>query len=202
MSVVQEAFYIPNSIMESISNGEYIRDGGTVRHAIGSKKGQIVTLLKPVEVSIKEQAKILGENLWNYGKSNKKVVYISGAAIFLVGGCYYKFIYKEPKVIVDFKVNFKEYIAAVSSGKMNLDLINNLLLSLVELKNHKKFEKFKIKLAAEDIENLINHIHGYTIKLVEDNKMNIDLNELSYDSTYNNLASYLNIQKDIFEKCA
>ena len=54
MTVIQEAFDIPDDIMTKILTGEYRRIGGVVRYAGGSHKGQIVKHLDPVELKTTE----------------------------------------------------------------------------------------------------------------------------------------------------
>ena len=75
--------------------------------------------------------------------------------------------------------------------------------SLYALKQNKNYNKYVIKLTADDIEVLVNKIQEYTIKLAKDNDLDLlDFNKDKSDDTIINLERYLTIQKKIFEVAA
>ena len=45
MAIAQDAFYIPNDIATGLATGQYRRIGSVVRYAVGSNKGQILSLI-------------------------------------------------------------------------------------------------------------------------------------------------------------
>lgn len=61
MAIVQEAFDIPDDILTGLATGLYRRIGSVIRYASGSKKGQIVKHLKPVDIKTAEEAMSIGE---------------------------------------------------------------------------------------------------------------------------------------------
>ena len=75
--------------------------------------------------------------------------------------------------------------------------------ALSKLKLHKDYDKINIQLTAEDLEVLVGHIYNYTIKLAEDNSVELSSDELqpSYVAIIN-LQNYLQVQKRIFESVA
>lgn len=203
MPVIQEAFYIPPDIATGIATGLYRRLGGVVRYATGPHKGQIVKHLKPVDIPVAEEATGLVAKVAKFAKSNKKTLIIGGVAVAVVGGgtaIYYGVKNHEPAVVADFRKALSQYIEAIRNGTMEVEKINLLMNALEKMKQHKDFDKFVIKLSAEDFDILVNRIHDYTIKLAQDNNYDItDENESAGDNTIINLQNYLKIQKSIFE---
>lgn len=207
MAIVQESFDIPTDIMEKITTGEYKRVGGVVRYAVGSRKGQIVKHLKPINKSIAKQSKSLGVKARQYVENNKKAFILLGAStgIALAGsGIYYKVKNHEPRVIVDFRLSLRRYLDAIRKGNLNLDEINNLMDSLETMKTHKNYEQFNFRLSSGDLSILVNLIHEYTAKLAQDNSVEIKSEALSTmhssDNAIIDLKQYLEAQKHIFEK--
>lgn len=206
MAIVQEAFDIPADIMTKLLTGEYRRIGGVVRYAIGPKKGQIVKHLAPVDLKVAEQAKGIGAKALQLAKNNKKGLIIGGAiagAAAIGGFIYYKVKTHEPAVVTEFRAVLRTYIAEIRTGNLELDTINALMSALDELKKHKDYEKFKITLSTEDLDTLVNRIYDYTIRLAENNKVELTEEELSKtDNSILNLQNYLKTQKRIFGTAA
>lgn len=207
MAIVQEAYDIPTEIWTKILTGEYKRIGGVVRHAIGTHKGEIVKHLKPMDLPTVQQSQSLGVKALEYVKTSKKALIILGAGtgIALAGsGIYYKFKTHEPKIIVEFRLSLRTYLESIRKGNLNLDEINNLMDSLETMRNHKNYEKFTIRLSAEDLGVLVNQIYEYTTKLAQDNSVELKSEELntvqSSDNAIIYLQKYLGVQKRIFEE--
>lgn len=209
MPVVQEAFDVPVSIATKILTGEYKRIGGVVRHAIGPNKGQIVKHLKPVDLKVAEQAQGIGAKAIQLAKNNKKAIIVVGigAGIAAAGvGIYHKVKNSEPKVVVEFKSAFNEYLNAIRAASLNENVIDKLMTALNELKNHKDYEKIQIQLTAEDLDTIVNRIFEYTQKLAEDNNVKLTDSEntrpVKTDNSILALERYLTLQKCIFEEAA
>jgi molybdopterin converting factor small subunit len=206
MAVVQEAFDIPADIMTKLLTGEYRRIGGVVRNAVGPHKGQIVKHLKPVDLKAAEQAQGVGAKIMQFAKNNKKGLLIGGAiagATAVGGVIYYRVKTHEPAVITQTRVALRTYIAEIRKGKLELDTINTLMATLDELKQHKDYEKFKIELSTEDIDVLVGRIYDYTIRLAENNQVELTDQERSKtDNSILNLQNYLRTQKRIFQEAA
>lgn len=204
MAIVQEAFDIPADIMIKILTGEFRRIGSIVRYADGSQKGQIIKHLKPVDIAASEQAQNLGAKALQFAKNNKKVLIIVGVGTGVAVGTYYIIKIHESKVVTEFRASLKAYINSIRKGNLSIHEINNLMTSLEAFKTHKDFEKFSIKLYAEDLDLLVNRIYEYTMKLAKDNFEKITdedfVIELSSDNAIINLQKYLKAQKRIFEE--
>lgn len=206
MAIVQEAFDIPADIMTKLLTGEYRRIGGVVRYAIGPKKGQIVKYLDPVNLKAAEQAQGFGVKVLQFAKNNKKGIIIgtaiTGAAA--VGGYfYYRLKTREPSVAVEFRSILYIYIEEIRSGNLRLDTINSLMAALDTLRQHKDYEKYSIALSTDDLDVLVNRIYDYTIKLAENNDIELTEKECAQtDNSIINLQNYLKVQRRIFVESA
>lgn len=204
MAIVQEAFDIPTDIMTKILTGEYRRLGGVVRYATGSHKGQIVKHLKPVKLSAEKQAQSFGTKALHFAKNNRKALIIICMAA-VGAGVYYIVKTHKSKTVTEFRASLREYTNAIREGNLSLDKINNLMTSLEKLKKHKDYEKINIKLSAEELSVLVNRIYEYTLKLAQDNSIELTAEECGIqvsDNAIINLQRYLKTQKRIFEEAA
>lgn len=207
MPVVQDAFYIPDDIATGLATGLYRRIGSVVRYAVGPNKGQIVKHLKPIDLKVAEEAQGIGVKALQLVKEHKKGTIITVAAAAVVGTgafVYSKVKNHEPKVVTEFRTALRVYIDAIREGNMDIDIINNTMDALEELKQHKNYEKISIQLATEDLEVLVGRIYEYTIKLTKDNGVELPEDELRTShaktvGTIINLQNYLKAQKRIFE---
>ena len=210
MPVVQDAFYIPDDIATGLATGLYRRIGSVVRYAVGPNKGQIVKHLKPIDLKVAEEAQGIGVKALQFVKEHKKGTIITVAAAAIVGTgafVYSKVKNHEPKVGTEFRTALRVYIDAIREGNMDIDIINNTMDALEELKQHKNYEKISIQLATEDLEVLVGRIYEYTIKLAKDNDDELPEDELRAShaktvGTIINLQNYLKAQKRIFEATA
>ena len=203
MSIVQDVYDIPADIVTKIATGEFRRIGSVVRYATGPNKGQIVKHLKPIELDKAEQAKGVLEKALQFAQNHKKEVGIVafGAMIIGVGAWgYNQWKNHEPKEVVEFRATLRTYIEAIRNGKMDLERIEELIVSLEKLKKHKSFEKISIQLTTEELDILVMRIYEYTLKLAEDNNIELSDNEIAQDKgVILNLQKYLETQKRIFE---
>lgn len=204
MAVVQEAFDIPSDMMTKLINGDYRRIGGVVRHAGGPNKGQIVKHLKPVDIKESSSRNVIARDLEKV-KTNHKVSMTVGATTTIIGGIlfYKKLKNREPAVLKEFRDELKCYIDAIRLGNLNLDLINNMHEAIKKLKQHKDYNKFSIQLTTEDIEDIVTTIQAYTIKLANDNV--IDIEEFKREESsgvISTFENYLNAQRKVFKETA
>lgn len=208
MAIVQEAFYIPDDIATGLATGLYRRIGSVVRYAVGPNKGQIVRHLKPIDLNNAAKAQSIGLKALKVVKDNKKksiVVAISAVAVGAAAYGYVAIKNHEPKVVTEFRAALKVYIDAIREGNMDIDKIDNLMAALEQLKKHKNYEKISIQLTTEELEVLVGRICEYTIKLANDNDIELreeEFNTVGTDSScvIINLQNCLETQKRIFEK--
>ena len=108
-------------------------------------------------------------------------------------------------MVTEFRSALRVYIDAIRQGNMDVDKIDMLMNALEELKKHRDYEKISIQLTTEELEVLVGRIYDYTIKLANDNDVELNENELRIPSVKNNgtiinLQNYLKAQKRIFEE--
>lgn len=206
MTIVQDAFYIPDDIATGLATGLYRRIGSVVRYATGPNKGQIVKHLDPINMKTAEQAQGVGAKALRFVQQHKKGVAITAIGTVIVGTGiwgFYKWKNHEPKVLTDFRSALKTYINAIREGTMDVHKINRLMETLEALKKHRDYEKITIQLTAEELEILVERIYQYTIKLAADNLIELPEDALQKDDgVISNLQTYLKVQKHIFEKAA
>jgi len=203
MLVIQEAFYIPPDIATGIATGLYRRHGGVIRYAAGPHKGQIVKHLMSMDIPVAEEATGLAAKVIKFAKNNKKALIIVVTAAAVIGGgtaIYYGIRNHESAVVTDFKKALFHFIEAIRNGTMDIEKIKCLMEAIKKTEQHKDFDKFIIKLSAEDFDILVKRIHDYTMKLAQDNNLDfMDENENDGDNTIISLQKYLKIQKSLFE---
>jgi len=204
MAIVQDAYILTDDILMKILTGEYRRIGSVIRHATGPNKGQIVKHLKPVRMEVAQQAQGLGAKVIQLAKNNKKALIIVGIAA-IVGGIYYKIKNHDPEDVTKFRESLKAYINGIREGNLSVDLIDDLMTCLENLKKHKDYEKISIQLSTEELDVLVNRIFEYTEKLAKDNS--IELTEDEHNAQISegailNLQRSLKAQKRIFETAA
>lgn len=206
MAIIQDAYDIPDSIMTKLLTGEYKRYGGVIRHANGPHKGQIVKLLDPINSNPSESTQKIGTKALQFAKNNKKTLIIVGIGVGIVAagaGVYQKLKRKEPEVVTKFRYALKDYINAIRNGKLDIETIDNLTISLVDLKKHKDYEKFNIQMSTEELDVLVGKIYEYTLKLARDNLVELSDEEQDKADISENpilsLQKYLCTQKRIFE---
>lgn len=99
-----------------------------------------------------------------FAKNNKNALIVVGAAagIAAVGaGIYHKVKNREPEAVTKFKAALKEYIAAIRTGQMNVGLIDQMMVSLDELKKRRDYERISIQLSTEELDLLVNRISEF-----------------------------------------
>lgn len=208
MAIVQDAYNLTDDILMKILTGEYRRIGSVIRYATGPNKGQIVKHLKPVRMEVAQQAQGLGAKVIQFAKINKKALIIVGIGTGIAalgGGIYYKIKNHDPEVVTKFRESLKTYINGIREGNLSVDLINDLMTSLENLKKHKDYEKISIQLSTEELDVLVNRIFEYTEKLAKDNSIELTEDEHNAqisDGAILNLQRSLKAQKRIFEIAA
>lgn len=208
MAIVQDVFFIPDDIATGLATGLYRRIGSVVRYATGPKKGRIVKHLDPVNLKAAEQAQGIGVKALQFVKQHKKgtiITVVSAAAVGTGLVIYNKVKNHEPKVLTEFRASLRNYIDAIRKGNMDIDKINDLIECLGALKEYKDYDKISIQLTTEELEVLVGHIYDYTVKLAEDNNVELSDEELLQKNTGDtiiNLETYLKAQKRIFSVVA
>lgn len=204
MAVIQVALDIPETVLAGISNGKYILYGGTVRHAVGSKNGKIVTLLKPGDVKTVNEVKNVEKIAKNIPKSKCWLIAGIVVAVSLTGIVLYeKYKAREPGVIKRFRKELNTYLSVVKDGNMNLKNIDALLVAIEKLKTYIHYNKVYVQLTVGELEILVNKIYEYTMKLAEKNNVVLcDKEKQRKSNIILELHKDLITQKRIFKEVA
>lgn len=196
MLTVTDSYVVPPTISEQLLSGKMKRYGSVIRYGSGSKNGQIVTNLKPVDLEKMndDEGKVL--NRFGVVKTNKKTItVISGIAV--IGVAVYTAKKIESKALRTFNSRFKLYMQSIREGTLTLDKIEALEKAFHELMKHKNWERYQMRLSANDLDILLKHIKTYTEKMAQDK--NYDLSDEFYveSNTIIDLYNYLKVQKNV-----
>ena len=88
-----------------------------------------------------------------------------------------------------FQKVFKVYIDAIKTGNLNIEIIENLESVLSDVKT--------VNMNASELSLLVGHIHDYTLKLAENNSIDVKLKIT--DTPVVDLRQYLEMQKRILK---
>lgn len=202
MAIKQVAFDIPSAIEKGLEDGTLFRFGGVIRDTTGA----IVTHLKEVPVPKAKSNAIL-----DFAKNNKYVLIGTAVvtAIAAAVGITYVVVKnkkneeeKVPKCLIDFNQSFSEYLDSIKKGSVNEEKIDDIISALKEIQSNQENGYLRIDFSTENVNMLLDMIKDYTIKLAKANSFEIPEHNLDYDDKIAKLQHYLQIQKQVFEKCA
>ncbi len=197
--VEQVSFYVPLDIRTKLITGEYELFGGVVREALGSKKGQIVKHLDPIDTKVEKLNKAKTKII-PLIKEHKVVSAIVAGGTLLGTGLTIYLVKREPKYVKQFRTALNKYIGEIAEANLTIETIDLLMDSIEELKTHKRYRK---KLQVENIAILAGYINQYTIELLEKNNVEFDDKAISLtDDSIIHIQHYLNEQKKLFERAA
>ena len=118
---------------------------------------------------------------------------------------YFKLKNRIPRAIKEFKNELIKYIDSIRNATLSVEQIDSLLASLETLKQQKNYDKIIVKLSAPEIFAIAEYICDYTIKLVKDNAVDVDEDEINAcysDNLIISLDNFLKAQKKVFESSA
>ena len=209
MPIVQVALYVPPDLKLQIDAGICRITGGVVRYAVGSRKGQIVKHLLPIDP---QQAQSIGAQALqlasNYVMTPVGAVVV-GISVGVGISVAVSHVYHETKMQSlekSFRADLDAYLTALHNGNLEIAQIDNLMASLDTLKRNPYFEKKGVKLSLAQLDAIVTAIPEYTTKLATDNSFALTAakNERvkDYGMVITNLQWCLQTQKRIFESAA
>lgn len=196
MPLLPVAFDIPPFIQEGLANGSFIRYGGVVR----DQAGQIVQHLTEVEMITNEGAGI-AKRAFSFVKKNKWAI---GVALVAAGGIAWAVSknrknqsVRVPKCLVDFDAAFQRYIVSAKDGTINQKIIEDVLVSLEEIRKNQETGKMSIEFSVENARLVIDMVREYTEKLAVANSAEIPTDISESGNAIIDLQQYVERQKDI-----
>lgn len=204
---VHVTYAVPDNLVSAFLNGSIRLTGGVLR----TQDGRIIKHLKPAKPNAVKKSEKIGKTVLKFANQHKGITTIAGIAAVSVAITCGKLAYnklREPKAVTSLKKALKAYMDAMQTGRMDIGKINNLMDALEALKQEKNYDKLMIQLSANDFENIITYIYGYTFKLAEANNFALSENNLHSIGTPEkasaivSLQNHLEIQKKIIESAA
>lgn len=203
--IIQETFIIPDEVIAGVNEGLLKRFGGVVRYATGPQKGSIFLHLKPVDKNIKKNISELTQRALSFAKGHPVGTIATIAVVSVaVGSSVVYYIIKKhvPKDINVFRKELTKYLESIRNGELSVDQINALLCSIEKLKKRKDFNDISVELSISEMLAIMQYLHNYTIKLSQDNAVDVNESELmeeTQDGVIISLEKHLNAQKKVFE---
>ena len=202
-NIVQIAFLIPSEIQQGIDAGILFRCGGVVRDAAG----HIVAHLKEAPVKEIEEG---ASKLLNLVKKNKFIVgTVIVAATTATVGIVYLVVkgknrqkVKIPEYVVDFNDSLVSYLDSIRSGSLSEDKIDKVISTLEAITKTQEEGIINIELSPENTSMLIDMIRDYTVQFANANSYNGQVEAPANVGELSSLRHYLNVQKQVFMKCA
>ena len=204
MAIQQIAYEIPNDLALGIAKGLYKRFGGVIRNA---ENGEIVKHLREVPVPEKRA----GSKALQAAKNHPVVAIGIGLAVVAgtaMTACFLnrkeerKFKKNSPKCVVAFDGALKKYLRAVRKGALEEKDIDDLLMSIEEIKTFGDDEHITLDLSSGELKQLANMIYDYTRKLAKANSVKLERFKSRCHDPIVDLENYLKVQKRIFNEVA
>lgn len=222
MPVVQVAFDVPPSVALGLSKGALELCGGVVRNA---KNKQVVMWLREADIVNPDDVRGAGravaqvvenggiaERLQNVVRAagNNKPIVIGAAiaaGVAVAAGGVYRFVSRKRGKAESVEISSQAialdeaigaYTAAVNSGEMSVELIDNLInaLNVVD-------DDAEIKLSAKDLKRFVSSVREYTKRLCSANKVSTKgLSSGTRKKDADSLIVCLEFQKKVFEQAA
>ena len=204
MPIVQVPLDIPDDIYKDLLNGSL--------ELLGLVKDNQHRIRKHIpKAKLVKSDEIKKTGLLQVIKQHKVVAICVAVATTATGvGAYVYHNWKEGKIdaaeekVSLFQKALKEYLKASKRGKLNIRVVENLLVSLDELEKKKMEKDIELTIPASQLNELIFSIFTYTESLAQANSFEIKIVKPKFGSRENieSLKTYLEIQKQILESAA
>lgn len=204
MAVEQIAIEIPPVIQKGIDDGVFIRVGGVVRN----KAGHIIKHLEEVPIP-KGDSNTSKNKIIEFAQKNKSFLIGTVIVTAITAGITYVVVRNKkneevniPKCVVGFNEVFTEYVDSIRKGTVNEEKIDKVMNALEEIKMNQENGSISVTFSIENANILLDIVSNYTTKFVEANSSEMPEDCFDKENQIDSLQHYLNIQKQIFERCA
>ena len=209
--VVQPLIEIPDKFIPGLTIGKYTREGSI----ISNQQGKIVKHLKEIHNSDNSASLVNTATASNTLKNSLiGIGVIVGVSALTLGAykVYQKFRAKkqdedQEEIISDgFNISLDKYINAIKDRNLSLDILEEFIWNMNFIKENYENNQIEITISIQQLEELVNLIYNYTIKLAEVNNINYTLikekKEKNRDHFLENITYFLNFQKEIFKNAS
>lgn len=197
---VSAKLYIPEKYKNDIINGAIDVSKAVLRNNDDGKIVKHVNLI----IDNKEQTQ---KAIKNVGIKRLGMAGIVTGGLVIVGFGVYKIIKglnKDKKVdipecVLEFHKNLNKYLQEASKGILNIDSIDNVLKSIDKIEKMND-PSIKIDFSINEVQELINYIYEFTLKLSKESKNNTMNFKYPSNNSKNNiicLKDYLEYQKEL-----
>ena len=200
--IIQPSIEIPDKYLQGLMTGKYIRQGSVIRN----QQGELVKFLK--EVPKNDNTANTAISSYKLKNSLIGIGVIVGVSTLALGvyTAYQKYRKKkqdenQQNVISNgFNTSLNNYINAIKEGNLSLDILEDFIWNINFIKKNSENKEIEITISIQQLEELVNLIYSYTIKLAEIN--NIDYTSIKKNSqnSLSNIIYYLDFQKEIFKR--
>lgn len=172
--IIQPSIEIPDKYLQGLMTGKYIRQGSVIRN----QQGELVKFLK--EVPKNDNTANTAISSYKLKNSLIGIGVIVGVSTLALGvyTAYQKYRKKkqdenQQNVISNgFNTSLNNYINAIKEGNLSLDILEDFIWNINFIKKNSENKEIEITISIQQLEELVNLIYSYTIKLAEIN--NID----------------------------
>ena len=200
--VIQPSIEIPDKYLQGLMTGKYIRQGSVIRN----QQGEFVKFLK--EVSNNDDIPNTAISSYKLKNSLIGIGVIVGVSTLALGvyTAYQKYRKKkqdknQQNVISNgFNTSLNNYINAIKEGNLSLDLLEDFIWNINFIKKNSENKEIEITISIQQLEELVNLIYSYTIKLAEINNIDYTSIKKNRQNSLSNIIYYLDFQKEIFKR--
>lgn len=169
--IVQDAFYVPDSIAVKLATGEMMRFGSVVRWAEGPNKGAIVEHLDSVDLtrsfstamqqSMQQSMNSTQNSSQSFFSEHKTGIIIGASVGGVVGIGIGIAIYRRKRKQKRINEAFENFFEAMREGEMTVEIIDELDDVLDDLD--------KVKMTGQELRRLLSYVRKYTLELAQIN---------------------------------
>ncbi|MFB2573462.1 hypothetical protein [Micrococcus sp. IITD107] len=215
--ITQQNFIIPPELESGLLSGDLIQWGGVVRDL----SGRIVKHLKEAQLpdtageslavrvassAVKSQSDLAGnlKNPWVIIPAALAGTVVAGAAVYVAVKKYRQASQAEvPECVVSYNSSLRTYLEAVSEGRLDAKIIENLISDLDDVLAYEDEDgTISLNFSSKHAETLVEIVVNSTKQLIEDNDLDLDKLEdevpASESDNVVDLRRYLEIQQRIF----
>lgn len=200
--VIQPSIEIPDKYLQGLMTGKYIRQGSVIRN----QQGEFVKFLK--EVSNNDDIPNTAISSYKLKNSLIGIGVIVGVSTLALGvyTAYQKYRKKkqdknQQNVISNgFNTSLNNYINAIKEGNLSLDILEDFIWNINFIKKNSENKEIEITISIQQLEELVNLIYSYTIKLAEINNIDYTSIKKNRQNSLSNIIYYLDFQKEIFKR--